>query len=74
MVAAVKCALCGNWMPVLTTKRGKPFLYCGHCRYGFMILAKSGIETLNKVAQEISESDLIPETRKKYNEKKAATE
>ncbi len=74
MVTAVKCPLCGNWMPVLTTKRGKPFLYCGHCRYGFMLLAKPGIEALNKIAQQINESELIPETRKKYNEKKAATE
>ena len=71
MVTAVRCPLCNNWMPVLTTKKGKPFLYCGKCRYGFMVLAKSGIEALNKVVTEVSESDLLPETRKKYNEKKA---
>ena len=74
MVTAVKCPLCGNWMPVLTTKRGKPFLYCGRCRYGFMVLAKPGIEALNKVAQQISESDLLAETRKWYNKKKYGEE
>ena len=71
MISAVKCSLCENWMPVLTTKKGKPFLYCGHCRYGFMVLAKSGIEALNKAVKQINESDLIEPTRKKYNEKKS---
>lgn len=71
MLYAIKCPLCGNWMPVLTTKIGNPFLYCGKCRYGFMLLAKAGKEALTKVAKEINESDLLPETRKKYNEKKA---
>jgi len=36
-----------------------------------MLLAKPGIEALNKVATEVSEGELLPETRKKYNEKKA---
>lgn len=71
MVTVVRCPLCNNWMCVLTTKRGKPFLYCGNCRYGFMLLAKVGIEALNKVIKQVSESELIPETRKKYDEKKA---
>lgn len=71
MVTVLRCPLCNNWMPVLTTKRNKPFLYCGNCRYGFMLLAKSGIEALNKVVKQVSESELIPETRKKYDEKKA---
>ena len=70
MVTVIKCPLCGNWMCVLTTKRGKPFLYCGSCRYGFMLLAKTGIEALDKVSTQVNESELIPETRKKYNEKK----
>ena len=71
MVSVVRCALCNNWMFVLTTKYGKPFLYCGKCRYGFMLLAKSGIEALNEVVTEVSESELLPETRKKYKDKKA---
>jgi len=36
-----------------------------------MLLAKSGIEALDKVVTQVSESELLPETRKKYNEKKA---
>jgi len=35
-----------------------------------MLLAKTGIEALDKVATQVNESELIPETRKKYNEKK----
>lgn len=57
-------------MPALATKRGRPFLYCGHCRYGFMILAKVGMDAFDKACQEINESELIPETRKKYQELK----
>ena len=68
MILAIKCSLCGNWMPALKTKKGRPFLYCGHCRYGFMILAKVGMDAFNNACQEINESDLIPETRKKYQE------
>ena len=70
MLYAIRCPLCNNWMPVLITKKGAPFLYCGNCHYGFMLLAKAGKDALAKVSQEINESDLLPETRKKYNEKK----
>lgn len=71
MVTVVRCPLCNNWMFVLSTKNSKPFLYCGKCRYGFILVAKSGIGALNKVVTEVSESDLLPETLKKYKEKKA---
>lgn len=74
MVLAVKCPLCGNWMPAMKTKKGRPFLYCGKCRFGFMLVAKAGMENFEKVAQEINESQLIPETRKKYDEKIRAAE
>ena len=73
-MVAIKCPLSDHWMPVITTKRGKPFLYCGHCRYGFMLLAKPSMEALNKSCQEISESQLDPETRKWYRKKKYGEE
>lgn len=74
MILAVKCGICGNWMPAMKTKKGRPWLYCGKCRYGFMLMAKVGMQNFEKVAQEINESDLVPETRKKYQEKMQATE
>ena len=74
MILAIKCPLCGNWMPALKTKKGRPWLYCGKCRYGFMLMANVGIQNFEKAAQEINESDLIPETRKKYQEKTQAAE
>ena len=74
MMLAIKCPLCGHWMPALKTKKGRPFLYCGNCRFGFMIVARRGIENFENAAHEISESQLIPETRKKCEEKLEATE
>ena len=74
MMLAIKCPLCGHWMPALKTKKGRPFLYCGNCRYGFMLVAKKGMDNLDKVAQEISESDLVPETRKWLEKKRAEGE
>ncbi len=74
MILAIKCPLCGNLMPAMKTAKGRPWLYCGKCRYGFMLMAKVGIQNFEKAAQEISESNLIPETRKKYQEKMQATE
>ena len=74
MILAIKCSICGNWMPALKTKKGRPWLYCGKCRYGFMLMANVGIQNFEKAAQEINESDLIPETRKKYQEKMQAAE
>lgn len=71
MGLALRCPICGNWMPAIKTKKGRPFLYCGREKYGFMLATKVGMETFNKVAQQISESDLIPETRK-WLEKKGA--
>lgn len=57
-------------MFVLSTKRNKPYIYCGKCRFGFMLLAKPAIQALSEVVKEVSESELPIETRKKYNEKK----
>lgn len=66
---SVRCPLCGMWLSRTTTKKGKPFLYCGRCGYGTMLLRKSGIQTLDKVCQEITESDLPGETLKKHRSK-----
>ena len=52
-----------------TTKKGKPFLYCGRCGVGSMILRQSAIDALNKVCQSISESDLPPETLRKHQQR-----
>jgi len=66
---SVKCPICGNWMSRSTTKRGKPYLYCGRCAGGFMVLKEATAKKLDTVCQQISESDLIPETLKKHREK-----
>ncbi len=54
MLLAVRCAGCNNWMSILAAKKGKAFLYLGHCRYGFMLLAKSGIEAFEKVRRRLT--------------------
>ena len=74
MILAIKCSLCSNWMPALKTKKGRPWLYCGKCRYGFMLMANVGIQNFEKIAKEINESDLIPETRKMYEKKMQVVE
>ncbi len=74
MILAIKCPLCGNWMPVTRTKKGRPFVYCGKERYGYMVVTKVGMEAVDRIAQEISESELIPETKKWLDNKKAKTE
>lgn len=68
-LCTIRCPICGNWLSRTTTKRGKPFLYCGRCGYGTMLLRGKAVETLDVVCQNITESDLIPETRKKHQEK-----
>ncbi|NVM22993.1 MAG: hypothetical protein HWN68_14580 [Desulfobacterales bacterium] len=64
-LCTVRCSICGGYMSRTTTKRGKPFLYCGRCGLGSMVLRQSTIDALNKVCQSISESDLPGETLKK---------
>ena len=66
---SVKCPLCGSWMSRTVTKRGKPFLYCGKCGYGAMLLRGSAIKALDIVCKTISEKDLPSETLKKHREK-----
>jgi len=68
-LCSIRCPICGNWLSRTTTKRGKPFLYCGHCGYGTMLLRGSAIKDLDVVCQTISESDLPPETLKKHRSK-----
>lgn len=65
----VKCPLCGSWMSRTLTKRSKPFLYCGSCGFGMMLLRKSAAEALDRVCENITEKDLPPETLKKQREK-----
>lgn len=74
MILAIKCPLCGNWMPVLKTKKGRPFAYCGREKFSLMVVTKVGMEAVDKVAQEVSESDLIPETKKWLDKKRAEAE
>jgi len=61
-------------MPILKMKKRRPFVYCGIEKFGFMILTKVGMEAVDKVAQDISESDLIPETRKCWEKKRPEVE
>ncbi|MBA7689674.1 hypothetical protein ES703_98182 [subsurface metagenome] len=71
---SVKCALCGNWMScVETPKKGIPHLWCGICRYGFLLVTKEAIDNLNKSCQEIDESDLPPPTLEFYKKKVEAS-
>lgn len=66
---SVKCAVCGEWMSRTLTKTGKPYLYCGHCGIGFMVLRKETAQALDTACQNIEEKDLPPETLKKQREK-----
>ena len=68
-LCTVKCPICKNYMSRSITKRGKPFLYCGKCGYGTMLLRGSAIKALDIVCQTISEKDLPPETLKKHRER-----
>ena len=74
MILVLKCPLCGNWMPILTTKKGRPYAYCGKEKFGFMVVTKVGMEAVDRVAQEVSESELIPETKKWLDKKRAKAE
>ena len=70
-LTTVKCGLCDNWMASMVTKRGAPFLYCGVCKYGFMLLAKEGKDNFSSKAQEIDETDLPEPTKKWFKDKNA---
>lgn len=66
---SVRCSVCGGWMSRSTTKRGKPYLYCGRCGVGFMVLKEATAKKLDTICQQITETDLPPETLKKHREK-----
>jgi len=61
-------------MPILKTKKGRPFGLLRHREVRLYILTKVGKDAVDKVAQDISESDLIPETRKWLEKKRAEVE
>lgn len=68
-LCTIKCGICGGYMSRTTTKRGQPYLYCGKCGLGFMVLKKASIEALDTVCENITEADLPPETLRKYQGK-----
>lgn len=64
-LCTIKCGICGGYMSRTTTKRGQPYLYCGHCRIGFMVLKKATAEALDKVCENVEEKDLPPGSLKR---------
>jgi len=68
-ICTFKCNVCGNWCASFTTKNNKPYLYCGECGYGHMILSKQGIEHFYEACQEVNETELIPKTLAWYKKK-----
>lgn len=74
MLCTVKCPLCGNWMSAIETPNGKPALYCGICRYGFLLVSKDAIDHLTKSCQEIQESNLPTPTLEYYRKKMGSNE
>jgi len=74
VLCTVKCPLCGNWMSCIETPNGKPYLFCGICRYGFLLISKESIENLNKSCQEIQESGLSAPTLEYYRKKVGASD
>lgn len=66
---SVKCAVCGEWMSRTITKRGAPYLYCGRCGVGFMVLRKETAQALNATCKIIKEKDLPPKTLEKHRQR-----
>jgi hypothetical protein len=46
------CPLCGEGLPIGTTKRGKPYCVCYECGVQFFIRGKTGIARLLKLAKD----------------------
>jgi hypothetical protein len=44
------CPLCGAGLPILTSKRGKPYCICNLCGVQIFVRGKAGIARLNEMA------------------------
>lgn len=44
------CPLCGAGLPILTSKRGKPYFICNLCGVQIFVRGKAGITRLNEMA------------------------
>jgi len=73
-ICTVNCPLCGNLMASSITKKGAPFFFCGICKIGFMVLANSGRNNLQKACQEVDIEELPEPTLKWYKKKIEAKE
>lgn len=69
MLDTIRCPLCHNYMANIETPNGKPALYCGVCRYGFLLVSREGQENLSKSCERIEESQLPGATLDWYKKK-----
>jgi hypothetical protein len=46
------CPLCGAGLPILTSKRNKPYCTCNHCGIQLFVRGKVGIARLRKLARD----------------------
>jgi len=65
-LCTVKCPICGSWMSRTLSRKGKPYLFCGKCRSGMLLMKGETIKSLDVVCKDIPESQLPSETLKKY--------
>ena len=47
----IRCQLCGTWLPVLTTRKGKPYYVCGRCGSQTFTRYEQGICSLARAAR-----------------------
>jgi len=74
MLDTVRCSLCNNWMANVQSLNNQPRLYCGVCKYGFMLMSVEAIENLGKACERINESDLPPRTLSWYKKRVESAE
>lgn len=53
-----RCFLCGAWVPVLRSKKERPYLICPDCGYQVFFRLPAGIERLAAAARNREVDDL----------------
>lgn len=55
----IRCPVCGEWLPLLRTRKGKPYAVCEGCGAQLFVRYPMGIERIKRVVDIYPKADNI---------------
>lgn len=58
-ITAIKCFLCGDWVPIRKSRRDKPFFACRNCALTCFVNSDKGIMLLKGKTEKVDKNKVV---------------